>query len=83
MRRRSTSTATSACVGSLHKVGSIKARQGRFDSAVDYYQRALEIEPENPIFMNDLGTAMTAPEKIRDPSGDISTGKGDPDPERH
>jgi tetratricopeptide (TPR) repeat protein len=55
--------------GSLHKVGSIKALQGQFGSAAEFYRRALEIDPGNPLFMDDLRLALAALENPRDLSG--------------
>lgn len=38
-------------------LGNISFVQIRFDDARKYYQKATELEPENPLYLNDLGFA--------------------------
>jgi spermidine synthase len=39
----------------LYMLGAVQVLQGRADLAVESFERALEIEPYNPIVLNDLG----------------------------
>jgi len=64
--------------GALQKVGSIKELQGQFDSASEYYQRALEIEPGNPLFLKDLAAAMGDLQNLRSRREDGSNPKRKP-----
>lgn len=61
--------------GSLHKIGTIEALHGRFGPAAEYYRRALELDPENPLFMNDLDLALRS---IGDLPADGSASRGLP-----
>ena len=45
-------------VAALGRLGNLYMDAGMFDKAVDYYRRALVVEPDNPDLRTDMGTCL-------------------------
>jgi tetratricopeptide (TPR) repeat protein len=43
----------------LHLLGIVQSRTGRHDGALDYFARALQLDPNNPDLINNRGSALT------------------------